>query len=80
MEGIWELWALPQPPDKARQGHEISFSGEIISSWLFWDQRGMESPEEGAHVGEDTRSQECHRSLVGREGCGDAAEPKQQKS
>lgn len=78
MEGVGELWAMPRSPDEAWQDHEVSSSGGIISRWLFWDQRGLESPEEGAHVGEDTGSQQCHCSLVGRKGCRGAAEPKQQ--
>lgn len=73
MEGIGEFWAVPQIPEEAWQGHEVTSSGEIISRWLFWDQKGMESPEEGAHVGEDTGSQQCHCSLVRREGCRGAA-------
>lgn len=68
MEGVGELWAVPQPLDDAWHSHEVSPSEEIIIGWLFWDQRGTESPEEGAHVGEDTGSQQCHHSLVGREG------------
>lgn len=80
LEGVGELWVVPQPPEEAWQGHEVSSSGEIISRCLFWDQRGMESPEKGAHMGEGPRSQECHHSLVGREGCRGAAELKQQKS